>query len=140
MSLKGESDFFSTVSTAISCAAAQLREGRPALAAFLQHLPVLEMPDVGHRLLRHALDLALLLARAVGLDREDAVRLGAQAHVLQDPGGEGLVAELAQLAHHLDGLGALRFASACSSKICTITESVSVKSSLIFGKSLLMWR
>ena len=43
-------------------AAAQLREGRPALAAFLQHLPVLEMPDVGHRLLRHALDLALLLA------------------------------------------------------------------------------
>ena len=30
-------------------AAAQLREGRPALAAFLQHLPVLEMPDVGHR-------------------------------------------------------------------------------------------
>ena len=25
-------------------------------------------------------------------------------------------------------------------KICTITESVSVKSSLIFGKSLLMWR
>ena len=42
-------------------AAAQLREGRPALAAFLQHLPVLEMPDVGHRLLRHALDLALLL-------------------------------------------------------------------------------
>ena len=55
-------------------AAAQLREGRPALAAFLQHRPVLEMPDVGHRLLRHALDLALLLARAVGLDREDAVR------------------------------------------------------------------
>ena len=54
-------------------AAAQLREGRPALAAFLQHLLVLEMPDVGHRLLRHALDLALLLARAVGLDREDAV-------------------------------------------------------------------
>ena len=44
-------------------AAAQLREGRSALAAFLQHLPVLEMPDVGHRLLRHALDLALLLAR-----------------------------------------------------------------------------
>ena len=86
-------------------AAAQLREGRPALAAFLQHRPVLEMPDVGHRLLRHALDLALLLARAVGLDREDAVHLGAQAHVLQDPGGEGLVAELAQLAHHLDGLG-----------------------------------
>ena len=152
-------------------AAAHLREGRPALAAFLQHLPVLEMPDVGHRLLRHALDLALLLARAVGLDREDAVHLGAQAHVLQDPGGEGLVAELAQLAHHLDGLGArrcreraqvplgvlglaatlkraapFRFASAmawsgsCSSKICTITESVSVKSSLIFGKSLLMWR
>ena len=79
-----------------------------ALAAFLQHLPVLEMPDVGHRLLRHALDLALLLARAVGLDREDAVHLGAQAHVLQDPGGEGLVAELAQLAHHLDGLGARR--------------------------------
>ena len=69
-------------------AAAQLREGRPALAAFLQHLPVLEMPDVGHRLLRHALDLALLLARAVGLDREDAVHLGAQAHVLQDPGGK----------------------------------------------------
>ena len=33
---------------------------------FLQHLPVLEMPDVGHRLLRHALDLALLLR--VGLD------------------------------------------------------------------------
>ena len=33
----------------------------------------MEMPDVGHRLLRHALDLALLLARAVGLDREDAV-------------------------------------------------------------------
>ena len=89
-------------------AAAQLREGRPALAAFLQHLPVLEMPDVGHRLLRHALDLALLLARSVGLDREDAVHLGAQAHVLQDPGGEGLVAELAQLAHHLDGLGARR--------------------------------
>ena len=86
-------------------AAAQLREGRPALAAFLEHLPVLEMPDVGHRLLRHALDLALLLARAVGLDREDAVHLGAQAHVLQDPGGEGLVA---QLAHHLDGLGAPR--------------------------------
>ena len=56
--------------------AAQLREGRPALAAFLQHLPVLEMPDVGHRLLGHALDLALLLARAVGLDREDAVHLG----------------------------------------------------------------
>ena len=51
---------------------------------------------------------ALLLARAVGLDREDAVHLGAQAHVLQDPGGEGLVAELAQLAHHLDGLGARR--------------------------------
>ena len=50
-------------------AAAQLREGRPALAAFLQHLPVLEMPDVGHRLLRHALDLALLFERAVGLDR-----------------------------------------------------------------------
>ena len=47
-------------------AAAQLREGRPALAAFLQHLPVLEMPDVGHRLLRHALDFALLLVRAVG--------------------------------------------------------------------------
>ena len=89
-------------------AAAQLREGRPALAAFLQHLPVLEMPDVGHRLLRHALDLALLLARTVGLDCEDAVHLGAQAHVLQDPGGEGLVAELAQLAHHLDGLGARR--------------------------------
>ena len=89
-------------------AAAQLREGRPALAAFLQRRPVLEMPDVGHRLLRHALDLALLLARAVGLDREDAVHLGAQAHVLQDPGGEGLVAELAQLAHHLDGLGARR--------------------------------
>ena len=106
MLLKGESDFFSTVSTAISCA--RLRKGRPALAAFLQHLPVLEMPDVGHRLLRHALDLALLLARAVGLDREDAVHLGAQAHVLQDPGGEGLVAELAQLAHHLDGLGARR--------------------------------
>ena len=39
-------------------AAAQLREGRPALAAFLQHLPVLEMPDAGHRLLDHALDLA----------------------------------------------------------------------------------
>ena len=38
----------------------------------------------------------------------DAVHLGAQAHVLQDPGGEGLVAELAQLAHHLDGLGARR--------------------------------
>ena len=75
-------------------AAAQLREGRPALAAFLQHLPVLETPDVGHRLLRHALDLALLLARAVGLDREDAAHLGAQAHVLQDPGGEGLVAKL----------------------------------------------
>ena len=74
-------------------AAAQLRKGRPALAAFL---------------LRHALDLALLLARAVGLDREDAVHLGAQAHVLQDPGGEGLVAELTQLAHHLDGLGARR--------------------------------
>ena len=55
-------------------AAAQLREGRPALAAFLQHLPVLKMPDVGHRLLRHALDLALLLACAVGLDREDAGR------------------------------------------------------------------
>ena len=137
-------------------AAAQLREGRPALAAFLQHLPILEMPDVGHRLLRHALDLALLLARAVGLDREDAVHLGAQAHVLQDPGGEGLVAELAQLAHHLDGLGARRcreraqvpaapasamaWSGSCSSKICTITESVSVKSSLIFGKSLLMWR
>ena len=69
-------------------AAAQLREGRPALAAFLQHLPVLETPDVGHRLLRHAVDLALLLARAVGLDREDAIHLGAQAHVLQDPGGE----------------------------------------------------
>ena len=33
-------------------AAAQLREGRPALTAFFQHLPVLEMPDVGHRLLR----------------------------------------------------------------------------------------
>ena len=79
-------------------AAAQLREGRPALAAFLQHLPVLEMPDVGHRLLRRALDFALLLA----LDREDAVHLGAQAHVLQDIGGEGL------LAHHLDGLGARR--------------------------------
>ena len=30
--------------------------------------------------------------RAVGLDREDAVHLGAQARVLQDPGGEGLVA------------------------------------------------
>ena len=150
-------------------AAAQLREGRPALAAFLQHLPVLEMPDVGHRLLRHALDLALLLAHTVGLDREDAVHLGAQAHVLQDPGGEGLVAELAQLAHHLDGLGARRCREARSGpsqgpwtcrprrrgrrhsgspwpwrgagpKICTITESVSVKSSLIFGKSLLMWR
>ena len=61
-------------------AAAQLREGRPALAAFLQHLPVLEMPDVGHRLLWHALDLALLLARAVRLDREDAV-------MLQEPRG-----------------------------------------------------
>ena len=71
-------------------AAAQLREGRPALAAF-QHLPVLEMPDVGHRLLGHALDLALLLARAVGLGSEDAVHLGAQANVLQDPGGEGHV-------------------------------------------------
>ena len=45
--------------------------------------PVLKMPDVGHRLLWHALDLALLLARAVGLDREDAVHLGAQAHVLR---------------------------------------------------------
>ena len=66
------------------------------------------MLDVGHRLLWHALDLALLLARAVGLDREDAVHLGAQAHVLQDPSGEGLVAELAQLPHHLDGLGARR--------------------------------
>ena len=66
------------------------------------------MPDVGHRLLGHALDLALLLARAVGLDREDAVHLGAQADVLQDPGGEGLVAELAQQPHHLDGLGARR--------------------------------
>ena len=68
-------------------AAAQLREGRPALAAFLQHLPV---PDVGHRLLGHALDLALLLACAVGLDREDAVHLGAQADVLEDPGWKGL--------------------------------------------------
>ena len=86
-------------------AAAQLREGRPVLAALLQHLLVLEMPDVGHRLLGHALDLALLLARAVGLDREDAVHLGAQA---EDPGWEGLVAELAQLPHHLDGLGARR--------------------------------
>ena len=89
LSLKGESDFFSTVSTAISCA--RLRscaKAALALAAFLQHLPVLEMPDVGHRLLRHALDFALLLACAVGLDREDAVHLGAQAHVLQDPGGK----------------------------------------------------
>ena len=57
-------------------AAAQLREGRPALAAFLQNLPALKMPDVGHRLLGHALDLAL---RAVGLDREDAVHLGARS-------------------------------------------------------------
>ena len=146
-------------------AAAQLREGRPALAAFLQHLPVLEMPDVGHRLLRHALDLALLLARAVGLDRKDAAHLGAQAHVLQDPGGEGLVAELASWPITSMALAAesalrsfsgsldlpatskrvapFRFALAsgsCSSKICTITESVSVKSSLIFAKSLLMWR
>ena len=46
------------------------------------------MPDAGHRLLGHALDLALLLARAVGLGSEDAVHLGAQADVLQDPGGE----------------------------------------------------
>ena len=34
------------------------------------------------------------VAHAVGLDRKDAVHLGAQAHVLQDPGGEGLVAGL----------------------------------------------
>ena len=35
---------------------------------------------------------------------------------------------------------AMAWSGSCSSKICTITESVSVKSSLIFGKSLLMWR
>ena len=93
MSLKGESDFFSTVSTRSRGAAAQLREGRPALAAFLQH--VLEMPDVGHRLLRHALDLALLLRAPSGPCTPGSWR-------------GRLVAELAQLAHHLDGLGARR--------------------------------
>ena len=111
------------------------------------------MPDVGHRLLWHALDLALLLARAVGLDREDAVHLGAQAHVLQDPGGQGLVAELPSWPITSMALAApqqrvqsgpsgsldlpatskraapFRFALAmawsgsCSQKICTITES-----------------
>ena len=35
---------------------------------------------------------------------------------------------------------AMAWSGSCSLKICTITESVSVKSSLIFGKSLLMWR
>ena len=49
------------------------------------------------------------------------------------------------LAGHVEEAAPFRFALAmacgfCSSKICTITESVSVKSSLIFGKSLLMWR
>ena len=53
MSLKGESD---GLHGDLARTAAQLREGRPALAAFLQHLPVLETPDVGHRLLRHALE------------------------------------------------------------------------------------
>ena len=71
----------------------------------------------------------------------------AQAHVLQDPGGEGLVAKLVQLAHHLDGLGVRRCRERALGVLGlaghveegTITESVSVKSSLIFGKSLLMW-
>ena len=55
----------STVSTAISCA--WLRScAKAALRSLPPAPPGLEMPDVGHRLLRHALDLALLLARAVG--------------------------------------------------------------------------
>ena len=76
---------------------------------------------------------------------------------------EGLVAELAQLAHHLDGLGARRCRERAQVLLGVlglaghveeggavqvrlghgverVTESVSVKSSLIFGKSLLMWR
>ena len=92
------------------------------------------MPHVGHRLLGHA-DLALLLARAVGLDRGDAVHLGAQADVLQ----RGRSRQLAQLAHptprSTSKRSAMTWSGSCSSKICTVTESVSVKSSLIFGKS-----
>ena len=66
------------------CAAAQ---GRSALAAFLQHRPVLKMPDVGY---------ALLLARR-------RCCTSWSAHVLQDSGGEGLVAELRLVGHVEEG-------------------------------------
>ena len=85
-------------------AAAQLREGRPALVAFLQHLPVLEMPDVGHRLLGHALDLALLLARAAS---GWTVRM---LYILERrPTYSSLAGKVSSPSlPHLDGLGARR--------------------------------
>ena len=62
------------------------------------------------------------------------LHLEAQADVLEDPGGEDLVAELAQLPAESAltrrrRRSAMACSGSCSSKICTITESVSVKSS-----------